>query len=267
MAERALNTIPFKVFLSTTLNKGHFHGVDKEVIILPVAARDEERQSTTQESMFNFVRVSDGGIVRLKNVRSEVDIIGEIASRSLPDSPVDFAKLKDHQHIREFIAETVPGFEKMIESNRTGKEFQISGRTFHEPEFATPDQKANFKICSIPALKRDPGEFRMMTVRSEGQFNSIVYEEEDLYRGQTGRWIVMMNRADIESRELKENDTVTLESSAGKMYDVIVREFDVPAGNIITYFPESNVLVPQATDPRSLTPAYKSVRVKITTNV
>jgi len=31
----------------------------------PIAARDEEHQKTTQESMFNFVRMSDGGIVRL----------------------------------------------------------------------------------------------------------------------------------------------------------------------------------------------------------
>jgi hypothetical protein len=29
--------------------------------------------------MFNFVRISDGGIVRLSNVKSEVDIITDIA--------------------------------------------------------------------------------------------------------------------------------------------------------------------------------------------
>lgn len=41
--EKALNTIPFKVFLNTTLNHGHFYGVEKEVLILPVVARDEEK--------------------------------------------------------------------------------------------------------------------------------------------------------------------------------------------------------------------------------
>ena len=54
--KEALNNIDFKVFLNTTLNLGHFNGVDKEVIILPVLARDEEFQSTTQESMFNYIR-------------------------------------------------------------------------------------------------------------------------------------------------------------------------------------------------------------------
>ena len=32
-----------------------------------------------------------------------------------------------------------------------------------------------------------------MTVRSEGQFNTVVYEEEDLYRGQDRRDVILMN--------------------------------------------------------------------------
>ena len=47
--------------LSTTLNTGHAWGTGRETIILPVLARDEDPQPTTQESMFNYVRLSDGG--------------------------------------------------------------------------------------------------------------------------------------------------------------------------------------------------------------
>lgn len=54
----------------------------------------------------------------------------------------------------------------------------------------------------------------------------------------------------------KQNDLVTLKSSVGKMEKVKVREFDVTSGCIMTYYPEANVLVPTATDPRSLTPDY-----------
>lgn len=262
-AEKALNAIPFKIFLSTTLNHGHFHGVDREVLILPVAARDEERQKTTQESMFNFVRMSDGGIVRLDNVRSEVEIIGDIAQKVTGDHPVEFGKLKDHQNLRKAISQTIPGFEKMDEIDETRKEFQISGRTFHQPEFDTPNRKANFKVCSIPEMSGGAEEYRMMTVRSEGQFNSIIYEEEDIYREQTSRWVVLMNKDDIQKRGLRENDLVTLESTVGKMEQVAVREFDIPSGNIMTYYPESNILVPTTTDPRSLTPGFKLVWVKI----
>lgn len=265
-AEKALNTVPFKVFLNTTLNQSHFYGVEREALILPVAARDEEKQKTTQESMFNFVRMSDGGIVRLDNVRSEVDIVSEIAHHVLGEGKINFGELNDHSRLRQFIANTVPGFEKLGEIDKSGEEFQIGGRTFHEPKFPTSDSKAIFKTCAIPQFDRDNGEFLMMTVRSEGQFNSIIYDEEDVYRDQTSRWIVMMNEADIKNRGLQENDKVTLESSAGKMVNVAVRKFDIPPGNIITYYPESNVLVPTDTDPRSLTPAYKSVRVNILTH-
>ena len=262
-AAKAVNAIPFKIFLNTTLNQGHFVGVDQEVLILPVAARDEEKQETTQESMFNFIRMSDGGIDRLDNVRSEVGIIGEIAQRVLHDGPIDFNQFKHHKNLRKAIAQTIPGLEQLSEIDETREEFQISGRTFHKARFATPEGKANFRICSIPSLKGKKGEFRMMTIRSEGQYNSIIYEEEDIYREQTSRWVVLMNRSDIRDMGLKNNDFVTLQSSVGKMEKLTVREFDIPKGNLMTYYPEANVLVPTTTDPRSQTPAYKSVSVKI----
>ena len=70
-AEQAMNRIGFKLYLTTTLNKGHVYGIDEgESLILPVAARDEEWQPTTQESMFNFVRLSDGDVVSDSDTRS-----------------------------------------------------------------------------------------------------------------------------------------------------------------------------------------------------
>ena len=265
-AEQALNNISFKIYLTTTLNMGHFCGVDKEVIILPVFARDEEEQRTTQESMFNYVRLSDGGKGRIKNARSESEIISDIAQSTLGNETVDFESLKTHNNIRKLIADTIPGYEKINDINETKKEFQIAERTLHTAIFKTPDHKANFKICSIPFLSGEDEEFRMMTVRSEGQFNTVVYEEEDLYRDQTSRWVVLMNEDDIRRKGLKENDKVTLQSSVGEMNNVVVCKYNVTVGNIITYFPEANILVPTTTDPRSKTPAYKSVLIKILKN-
>ena len=66
-------------YLNTTLNTGHAHGLAGETIILPVLARDEEPQPTTQESMFNYVRLSDGGPRRHEGPRSEVEITAQIA--------------------------------------------------------------------------------------------------------------------------------------------------------------------------------------------
>jgi len=261
--EKALNNIPFKVFMNTTLNRGHFYGVDQEVLILPVTARDEEIQKTTQESMFSYVRLSDGGIVRLSNVRTEIEIISKIAQKVIYDSPVNFASLSNHKNIREVISETIPGFEKMNAIDDTCEEFEISGRIFHKPEFPTSDGKANFRVCPIPEIINKKDEYRMMTIRSEGQFNSIIYEEEDLYRGQNSRWCVLMNKDDINDAGLHVNEKVTLQSEVGEMKDVLVREFDIPSGNLMTYYPESNVLLPTTVDPRSQTPVYKLGWVKI----
>lgn len=261
--EAALDAIPFKVFLNTSLNQGHFHGVSKEVLILPVAARDEEMQKTTQESMFNFVRLSDGGLPRLDNVRSEVEIIGEIAERVIGNSILGFEYFKSHKHIREFIAEVVPGYGQLKNIDEKGEEFQIENRTFHEPVFATADQKAHFKVCAIPDFSNPDGSYRMMSIRSEGQFNSIIYEEEDLYREQSDRWIVLMNQADIRREGLKVNDRVNLISTVGKMENMRVRPFDIPSGNIMTYYPESNILIPHSSDPRSFTPSYKLTWVNL----
>ncbi|MBL4655113.1 MAG: FdhF/YdeP family oxidoreductase [Bacteroidia bacterium] len=261
--EDAFNKITFKVYVSTTMNAGHVNGVGQEALILPCAARDEEKQPTTQESMFNFIRMSDGGIVRLNNVRSEVDMISDIAIGVLDEEKVKFKEFKNHQNIRKSIGAIIPGFYKLKDIDETKEEFQIEGRTLHKPEFATADKKANFKVVPIPKLKGNSDSFRMMTVRSEGQFNTIVYENTDIFRGQIERWIVMMNKDDIKDLGLQENDIVSLKNETGSMPGVKVREFDIKKGNILTYFPESNILIPNKTDERSKTPSFKSVEVKI----
>ena len=69
------------VYLNTTLNTGHAHGLAEETIILPVLARDEEPQPTTQESMFNYVRMSYGGPARHVGPKSEVEVIATIAQQ------------------------------------------------------------------------------------------------------------------------------------------------------------------------------------------
>ncbi|MEE8307170.1 MAG: FdhF/YdeP family oxidoreductase, partial [Gammaproteobacteria bacterium] len=186
-AERALDRIGCKIFLTTTLNRGHVCGIDSgESWVLPVTARDEERQPTTQESMFNYVRLSDGGIDRLDNIRSEVEILSDVGSLLLDNSPVDFAAFKSHRKIRETIAEIVPGMEELASIDVAKQEFHVRGRLLHTPEFKTDDGKARFVTAPIPnrpVANSDLPSFVLSTVRSEGQFNTIVYEYEDSYRG------------------------------------------------------------------------------------
>ncbi|MGH7224925.1 MAG: molybdopterin dinucleotide binding domain-containing protein, partial [Gemmataceae bacterium] len=263
-ALRALSKLHLIAYLSTTLNTGHAWGRARETLILPVRARDEEPEATTQESMFNFVRLSDGGPSRYEGPRSEVDLIAALGERVLGDnSPVDWKALTRHCHLRQMIGQIIPGYEKIAALDQTRQEFQIDGRTFHTPRFATPSGKAQFAIHSIPPLAGSGQQLRLMTVRSEGQFNTVVYEEEDIYRGQDRRNVILMNRADIEQLGLLVDQRVTVSSAAGSLSGILVREYDIRAGNALMYFPEANVLVPATTDPDSKTPAFKCVLVTV----
>lgn len=262
-AERALGRLDLITYLSTTLNTGHVRGRAKETLILPVCARDEEGP-TTQESMFNYVRLSDGGPRRHEGPRSEVAVIAELGQRVLGDSsPVDWRSMHECLNIRQIIAKAVPGFEPLESIDRTKAEFQIAGRTFHAPRFPTPSGKAQFATVPIPELVGGPSEFRLMTVRSEGQFNTVVYEEEDIYRGQERRDVILMNPADIARLGARPDDPVTVRSAVGVMRNIRLREYDITPGNAAMYFPEANVLVPNTTDPDSKTPAFKAVAVTI----
>lgn len=102
-----------------------------------------------------------------------------------------------------------------------------------------------------------------MTIRSEGQFNTVVYEEEDLYRGQERRDVILMAREDIERLGLRENQPVDVRSDTGVMRGVLARAIDIRPGNAAMYYPEANVLVPRAVDGESRTPTFKHVRVTV----
>ncbi len=263
-AQQALEQLDLITYLSTTLNTGHVWGRARETLVLPVLARDEEPQPTTQESMFNYVRLSDGGPRRLPGPLSEVEILTTLADRVLGSSgPVNWNEMSKLCHVREMIARIVPGWQRLAEIDRTRREFTISGRILHTPRFATPTGKAHFAALELPSHPLGERELLLMTVRSEGQFNTVVYEEEDIYRGQERRDVILMNRADIERLGLHPDQRVTVRSATGVMPNILVRPFEVRAGNAVMYFPEANVLVARQVDPQSKTPAFKSVRITI----
>lgn len=264
-AASALSKLDLLVYMNTTLNTGHARGLAAETIILPVLARDEEPEPTTQESMFSYVRLSEGGPRRHEGPRSEIEIVASLARSVLGDqSPVDWQGMQHTRKIREALSKIIPGWDAIGKIDETKKEFQIEGRTFHTPKFPTPDGKAQIKTHQLPDLQGDDHWLRMMTVRSEGQFNTVVYEDYDLYRNQDRRDIILMNPADIERLGLKAEERVTVRNETGAMPNILVRSYpEIKAGNTLMYCPEANVLVPRKLDPRSRTPAFKGVLVEV----
>ena len=264
-AAQSLSQLQMNVMLSTTLNTGHVFGLAEETYVLPVLARDEEPEPTTQESMFNYVRLSDGGPRRLPGPRSEIEVIADIAQQVDPQAgKIDWSEMKRTQTIRRWIGSVVPGYEKITEIGETKKEFQIEGRTFYQPRFPTSDGRAVMHIHSLPELRGETGQLRLMTVRSEGQFNTVVYEEEDLYRNQDRRDVILMHPDDLERLGLIHDQIVTVSSETGSMHNILARRFEaIRPGNALMYYPEANVLVARHADPDSHTPAFKGVLVRV----
>jgi molybdopterin-dependent oxidoreductase alpha subunit len=265
-AAEALSKLDLLVYLNTTLNTGHAHGLAKETIILPVLARDEEPQPTTQESMFNYVRLSDGGPRRHVGPLSEVEVIATIADGVLAQStPIDWNSMQNTGNIRAAIAKVVPGFEQLATIDQTKKEFQITNRTFYEPKFPTPSGKVVLHSHDLPDLLAiGPHELRLMTCRSEGQFNTVVYEDYDLYRGIDRRDVILMHPDDIARLGVQEEQRVIVSNATGAMRNILVRKFEkIRAGNAMMYYPEANVLVPRIVDEQSKTPAFKSIVVAV----
>jgi anaerobic selenocysteine-containing dehydrogenase len=270
-AARALQQVETVVYLSTTLNTGHAHGTGKETWILPVRARDEEPEPTTQESMFNYVRMSDGGPARVAGSRSEIDVIASLGANMDPAlgwvpgaERLDWTALSGTEGIRRLIGAIIPGYEAASGMDATKEEFQIGGRTFHTPGFPTPDGRARLYSHPLPEANDRDGELMLMTIRSEGQFNTVVYEEEDLYRGQTSRDVILVHPQTAAERGLRDGQRVRVKGPAGALPNIRVSFFDrIRPGAAAMYFPESNILLDRLVDTRSRTPAFKSVPIYI----
>ncbi|MHA2504242.1 MAG: FdhF/YdeP family oxidoreductase, partial [Candidatus Kariarchaeaceae archaeon] len=252
-ASRALSKIPWTVQISTTLNKGHLTGRGKNTLVLPVRVRDEEKQETSQESMFNYVRMSVGGFdAPHPLLPSEVELFTHVAQRLYGNEPVPWKDFEDHNVIRDFISRTIPYLSPLKDLTPKSGEFTIPGRIKHTPEFDTDTGKGKLFVGSPPDGRPEEGTYNLMTFRSEGQFNTIVYEEEDAYRGTTHRDVLFVSERDLNKLNLNDGDWVTVKSQVGQIRLQMV-EAPIRPGNLAMYFPEGNVLVPPNLDPLSKT--------------
>jgi molybdopterin-dependent oxidoreductase alpha subunit len=275
-AKRALGKIETIIYLATKPNLGHFHGLAKKnTIIIPVLTRFENPHKTTVESGNNFVRLNDEGQTHLKNANliSEVEFLTELAHRIHSDYPVNWRKLQDTRYIRQLIAQTIPGYEKIATIDETKEEFTISGRIFTDPKFPTPSKKATMFVTHLPQLVLpQPVDFglpesipsvvvALMTGRSYSQHNTVVYKIGDRYRGIPHRNCILMNPADAQKANLQEHQRVTVQGNAGKMENVEVIYGGVRQGAALMFYPEVNVIFHPRVEKRSGTPAYKRVPV------
>jgi anaerobic selenocysteine-containing dehydrogenase len=115
----------------------------------------------------------------------------------------------------------------------------------------------------------DRAMLRLATLRSHDQYNTTIYSLDDRYRGVFGgRMVVFINEADMKARGIAEGDQVEIESLADDGKRRIVGGFwakphSIAGGSIGAYYPETNSLLLAYHDPRSSTPAAKSIPVLV----
>lgn len=280
-AKQALSQIETIFYLATKPNLGHFHGLAKQhTLILPVFNRFENPHKTTSESGNNFVRLNDEGKSHLKppdaDLISEIELITEIAHRLHGETPINWRKLQDTVYVRELIAKTIPGYEKIGTIDKTKQEFLIAGRILDEPKFTTSDGKAQMFVTPLPQLSLPTkAEFGVPenqsgivvilgTGRSYGQHNTVVYRSEDKYRGMPHRHCILMNPLDVKKAGFQEHQRVTVKGDGGELENIEIIGGAILEGVAFMFYPEANVLFKAKVDPQSGTPAYKRVPVCIT---
>ncbi|MEA5464332.1 FdhF/YdeP family oxidoreductase [Leptothoe sp. PORK10 BA2] len=275
-AKRALGQVDTVIYLATKPNLGHFHGLArKNTLIIPVYARFENPHKTTVESGNNFVRLNDPGTTHLKNADlvAEVDFITELAYRLFGDSPVDWRQLKDTHYVRQLIAQTIPGYGAIATIDQTNQEFTIAGRIFNTPHFPTPSGKAQMQPTAIPTLTLPlPQDFdgpdqglvvALITGRSYGQHNTVVYRTDDRYRGMPHRHCILMNPDDVAQAGWAPHQRVTVQGDADRLENIEIICGAIRRGAALMFYPEANVLMKARVDVRSQTPAYKRVPVLV----
>ena len=208
---------------------------------------------------------------------SEAKIVAELAKATVParsNIPWD-EWVADYGKIRDAIAATYPD----IFHDFNARMWTPGG--FHRPlaarerKWNTKTGKANFITPTSLAtdIETRPEEreiLQLITLRSNGQFNTTVYSYDDRFRGIFGsRQVVMMHRNDIDRLGLKEGMTVTLATAVNdgverRVSGLRVVAYDIPEGCAAGYYPECNPLLPLwHHEEKAKTPAAKSIPVRV----
>jgi len=278
-AQAALGSIDTIIYLATKPNTGHFHGLAaRQTLLLPVFNRFETPHRTTVESGNNWVRLNEPGSTHLASGQliSEVEFLAELAHRLHGTEPIDWRRLQDPVYVRELIARTVPGYAAIAEIDASKKEFEVAGRVFQGPRFATATGRAQLAVTPLPELGLPDADhfgglaageqglvLNLITARSYGQHNTVVYKQGDSYRGMPHRQTILVNPEDLAACGLRAHHRVTVQGEAGQLDGIELIPGSVRRGAALMFYPEANVLMRAVSDPESGTPAFKRVPVLV----
>jgi molybdopterin-dependent oxidoreductase alpha subunit len=280
----AVRKLDLAVHIATKPNRSHLLA-SRTSLLLPCLGRTEMdvqaggAQSVTVEDSMSMVHASKGRLPPpSEHVRSEPAIIAGIAKAVLGDRyAIDWdGMVADYDRIRDAIEAVLPAFADYNARVRQPGGFRLPlgppERVWH-----TPSGKAQFLVFEGLAedpRSEDPTVLTLTTVRSHDQYNTTIYGLDDRYRGVFGRRdVVFLNAEDLAERNLSAGDRVDLQAApfpgespnpSAVLKGLTAVVYNIPKGSAATYYPEANILIPlDHHDPKSGTPSYKSVPVRI----
>ncbi|MBM3606018.1 MAG: FdhF/YdeP family oxidoreductase [Alphaproteobacteria bacterium] len=277
----AWREMPLTVHVATRLNMTHLLP-GKSSWILPCLVRAEEdlkggvNQQVTIEDSFSHIYGSIGKRTPAdRMLKSEVEIVTGLAKATLPPNP----KLAwdhwtaDYSRIRKLIETVYPDEFHDFEARMNQPGGFYRGNSARERKWETESGKAQFNVpadLDSTGLGERPGIYRLVTLRSNDQFNTTIYGMSDRLRGIEGdRMLIMMSPEDMEEHGLVAEQRIGLSGAAEdgvarRVDGLRVLPYDLPRGCIAGYFPELNPLSPLSRyDLLSQTPAAKGIPVRL----
>lgn len=277
----AMRKLELSVHIATKLNRSHLvpGGV---TFLLPCLGRTDldvqegGPQSVTVEDSMSMVHASRGFLnAPAPTLRSEPAIVAGMAKATLGDRyGIDWdGMVANYDRIRDKIEIVFPDFRDYNRRVRVKGGFRLTVGA-SDRHWNTETGKAMFLTArgleeDLPA---DDKALLLTTLRSHDQYNTTIYGMDDRYRGVFGRRdVIFINEKDMQAIGIADGDLIDVASvwrgddreRVVKAYTAVA--YDIPQGSIAGYYPEMNVLVALGDhDPKSGTPAYKGVPVKVT---
>ncbi|WP_405406180.1 FdhF/YdeP family oxidoreductase [Paracoccus sp. Ld10] len=277
----AWRSMPLTVHVATRLNRTHLMP-GKASWILPCLVRAEQdmqsgvSQQVSVEDSFSHIHGSIGNRTPASpHLLSETVIVARMAAATLDPNPkMPWARwAADYARIRALIEAVYPEDFKDFEGRMNQPGGFYRDNPARNRDWQTDSGRAQFTCpASLDAtgLGTQDGVFRLITLRSNDQFNTTVYGMSDRLRGIEGdRMLVMMAREDMAAAGLVAEQRITLTSAADdgiarRVDGLRVIPYDIPRGCIAGYFPELNPLSPLSRgDLASGTPASKGIPVRL----
>ncbi|RVT90481.1 FdhF/YdeP family oxidoreductase [Sphingomonas crocodyli] len=279
--ENAWPRLELSVQIATKLNRNHLFA-GRQTYLLPCLGRIEEDvqatgpQAVSVEDSTSCIHGSRGKVKPASpHLLSEPRIVAEIAKRIVPSNPrVDWdIWVADYARIRDAIEATYPEIFEDFNARLFTPGGFWKGNKAADRIWLTPSGKAEFFVptgLSATGFADAEGRYRLITLRSNDQFNTTIYGYYDRFRGVKGtRDALFINVEDMAAANLCEGQIVALESDAGdgmrrRRDGLIVTPYDIPRGCLGAYYPEANILLPlEHHAAESHVPAAKSVPVRI----